>query len=75
VLINPDDVKVSDNPAGSERSIKTLMAQLEAEGQIEPWLLNEDNTVHANAWVYTEAQVLAARRLGWATALVTYTDD
>lgn len=75
MMINPNDVKVSDDPAGSERSIQSLMARLEAEGQIEPWLLNKDNTVHANAWVYTEAQVLAARRLGWETALATYTDD
>lgn len=73
-LINPHDIKISDDHYSSERHIKHQAMRLEVEGQIEPILLNEDNTLNENGWTYAGAQVLAARRLNWETVLVTYKD-
>lgn len=65
----------------SERDIKYQMARLEAEGQIEPLevipagsddqQLGFDWIVYYDAWPYSPAQVVAARRLEWPTILVT----
>ena len=64
----------------SESSWRYQAQRLETEGQIEPIEVVHDDDPDAlfpymikhDAWVYAEAQVIAAIELNWPTILVTY---
>jgi hypothetical protein len=67
--VNPRHIKIGPTYANDVRRQKE---RLEKEGQIEPIEVLPDLTVHPEAWAYSEAQIQAARDLGWDTILVTY---
>jgi hypothetical protein len=67
--VSPHDVKIGKP---FRRDVERQRERLEREGQIEPIEVMPDMTVPTSAWFYSEAQVQAARDLGWATILVTY---
>lgn len=71
--VSPHEVVIKSQP--SRRDVKRQTERLLQEGQIEPILLHEDNTINAANWPYADAQVIAARELEWPTILVTYKDE
>ncbi len=79
--VSPWHVEVHDGLRGpSPRDVRTQRERLENEGQIEPLEVRPMQQDHArypyllrsDGWFYAEAQVAAARELGWPTILVTY---
>jgi len=68
---SPWDVTVVDMP--SRRDIDHQKACLEEEGQIEPIVVDYNTKqVVLDEYPYADAQIIAARELGWPTILITF---
>lgn len=69
--VDPNKIRLREIP--TERDIRKQKERLLKEGQIEPITVNgPDLFIPHEAWLYSEAQVIAAIQLEWPTLLVTY---
>jgi hypothetical protein len=69
--VNPANINLHEVP--SARDVAHQKRRLLAEGQIEPITISPVTMLaNLDQCAYADAQVTAARELGWSTLLVTY---
>lgn len=69
--VDPHTLRLHDTPP--PRDVARQKERLVAEGQIEPIVINPRTLLaDLDQWAYADAQIAAARELGWSSVLVTY---